>query len=84
MKLEGYEPLMLLNKFLSASQFIGCIILHIYCILPASSSPDFLTWLSVQDNQRQRTGGLPELANVKTHLSPPSWIKQYKQYKYIF
>lgn len=68
MKLEDYESLitlMLLKKFLSVSQFNGCIILHVYCILPAASS-DFLTWLSVQDNQRQRTGGLPKSADVKT------------------
>jgi len=81
MKLEDYEPLVtltLLKKFLSALQFNGSIILHVYCILPASSSPDFLTWLSVQDNQWQRTGGIPKLANMKTQLSPPTWIKKCK------
>jgi len=86
MKFEDYEPLvtlMLLEKFLSASQFNGCIILHVYCILPASS-PDILTWLSVQDNHQQRTGGLPKSANMKTQLSLPTWIKKYKQYKYVF
>jgi hypothetical protein len=82
-KLEDYKPMItltLLKKFLSASHFSGCIVLHVCCIFPPSSSPDFLTWSSVQENQQQRTVGLQKLSNVKnrvpTNLVYETWTVQ--------
>ena len=77
MKLQDYKPLvtlMVLKKFLSASQFSGCIFLHVYYIFPPSwcrsSSPDFLTWLSVQDSQQQWTGGLTKIRQCENSAVP--------------